>query len=137
MKNRSLYRLLDANINRATEGIRVIEDAYRFIYEDKKKFCVFRGLRHKIGEITQKEYPALVSSRDSREDSGRKIAEPGRENFKGLLAANFKRSQQAVRVLEEYSKLFSAKAGSEFKKIRFKLYTLEKKCMADVSGKIK
>ncbi|MBU0952742.1 MAG: thiamine phosphate synthase, partial [Elusimicrobia bacterium] len=33
----------------------------------------------------------------------------------------------ALRVLEEYSKLFSASAGSEFKKIRFKLYTLEKK----------
>ena len=126
-RRHSIYRLLDANLNRASEGIRVIEDTYRFIYNDKKLFIALRILRHKLNEITKKAYPELILSRNSRQDSGRNIVEQGRKNLKALLAANFKRVEQALRVLEEYSKMFSASAGSEFKKIRFKLYTLEKK----------
>ncbi len=32
---RTIYRIIDANLNRASEGLRVIEDGVRFILDDR------------------------------------------------------------------------------------------------------
>ncbi|OGS20421.1 MAG: hypothetical protein A2252_10305 [Elusimicrobia bacterium RIFOXYA2_FULL_39_19] len=126
-KNKNLYRLLDANLNRASEGLRVIEDSLRFIYNNKDLFSTFRTIRHKINKLSSKAYPKLILSRDSQRDSGREIQEKSkRESLGILLAANFKRVEQALRVLEEYSKLIAPDSAVEFKKARYSVYNLEK-----------
>lgn len=125
-----VLRLLDANLNRCREGLRVLEDTARFMWEDGELFESFRRERHALDVVTRKLYPELVASRNSERDRGRGVAEGGRERFESVVAANLRRCEESLRVLEEYGKLFSARAGARFKKIRFKMYDLEKRALA-------
>jgi hypothetical protein len=125
--NDKYYRLVDANLNRAREGLRVIEDTARFVLAREAAYKKARGLRHKLDAITREVYPLLLAKRDAERDAGRKIKEGKREDLKAVLAANFRRSQEAIRVLEEYSRLIAPGAGPALKEIRFSVYALEKK----------
>ncbi len=125
-KDKSVFRLLDANLNRCREGLRVLEDTARFVQNDPRFFRLFRRERHKLDILTRKLYPELIAARDSQDDEGRVIRESARPNIGALIFANFRRCEESLRVLEEYGKLFSARAGSEFKEIRFAVYRMER-----------
>lgn len=43
-----IERLIDANLNRIKEGIRVIEDVNRYIYDDAALSSTLKQLRHKL-----------------------------------------------------------------------------------------
>jgi thiamine-phosphate pyrophosphorylase len=120
-------RLLDANLNRAREGLRVLEDTARFLWADASTYKRLRALRHRLHEATALSYKRLVHARDSGDDPGRRIPEGGRASVAAIVAANMRRAQEAVRVLEEYGKIFSKGAGAEFKAIRYALYREEKR----------
>ena len=122
-------RLLDANLNRAREGLRVVEDTVRFLWNDKKNYERFRGLRHELHDLTRKSYKILIAARDSVDDVGREIKETGRSSVSAVVSANLRRAQEAVRVLEEYGKVFSRGAAEKFKRIRYRLYQEEKKVL--------
>ncbi len=128
-KKQNIHRVLDANINRAREGLRVLEDVARFIFIDRKTTDTLRSCRHKLDQSVRKIYPQLLIARDSGDDLGRTFKEAKRNNLEGLVIANFKRVEEAVRVMEEFAKLISARHGSIFKGIRFKMYQAEKKLM--------
>lgn len=132
MKNRELYRIIDANLNRAREGLRVIEDGARFIFNDKKLTGEIGKLRHGLDIISRKVYPELIGARDSVQDVRARQKEKKRKDLEGLFTANFRRIEEAMRVLEEFSKLISSSAGYKFKKIRFRLYIIEKQMMRKV-----
>ncbi len=126
----SIYRIADANFNRAREGLRVVEELARFALNDAFLAGKLKSIRHQL-RLIQQEWPGgvekFMSGRDSQTDVGfysRAEKEFERLNFLELSLANFKRAQEAMRVLEEYAKFIST--GSEFKKIRFELYDLEK-----------
>jgi thiamine-phosphate pyrophosphorylase len=134
MKKNKSYRLLDANLNRAREGLRVIEDTARFLLGDARLCRKIRSMRHALAEVSCGVYPSLIGSRDSVSDTGRSVPEGGRKNIGAIIAANFRRVEEALRVLEEYSKLVSPDAGSRFKDLRYETYCLEKK-MAGIFGR--
>jgi len=127
------YRLLDANLNRAREGLRIIEDVVRFLYNDKELSRKLRNIRHELSIITGKIYPRLLKSRDSENDVGLTFKEGKRKNLRDILIANFRRAEEGIRVLEEFSRLISADAGDRLKKIRFKVYTIEKEIVTRIS----
>jgi thiamine-phosphate pyrophosphorylase len=127
------HRLLDANLNRAREGLRVIEDVVRFLYNDKELSRKLRNIRHELSIITGKIYPRLLKSRDSENDVGLTFKEGKRKNLRDILIANFRRAEEGIRVLEEFSRLISADAGDRLKKIRFKVYTIEKEIVTRIS----
>lgn len=124
----NIYRALDANLNRAAEGLRVLEDAVRFVLNDAPLTDRLKNLRHsllaQINHIPGKE--KLIISRDSERDVGARIAEQSREEFEDLLVANFRRVQEAVRSLEEFVKLISPTRAEKFRQLRFQTYTVEK-----------
>lgn len=122
-----VLRLLDANLNRAREGLRVVEDTARFVWKDGLTYVRLRKIRHELQQIAARQYRALVSGRNSEEDAGRTIRERSRRSLQDVAIANIRRAQEAVRVLEEYSKVFGSSSASRFKKIRFRLYVEEKK----------
>lgn len=124
-----IFRLLDANLNRCREGLRVLEDTARFVWDDEGLFRAFRRERHRLDAITRERYPALVRARDSRSDRGRTTKEGGRAGPDAVVAANLRRCQEALRVLEEYDKIFPRNAAGEFKRIRFRIYGLEKRIL--------
>jgi thiamine-phosphate pyrophosphorylase len=121
------YRVFDANLNRSREGLRVIEDTARFVLEDAQLYKQARSLRHRLDKATRKIYTVLLHERDAHADAGRVIKEGKRESINAVLSANFRRVEESMRVLEEYSRMVIPPAGAEFKAIRFATYILEKK----------
>jgi hypothetical protein len=118
-------RLLDANLNRLREGIRVVEDIYRYIFNDKQTAIQLKTLRHKSRiEL----YHQLLDSRDIQNDVLKvsTTSEQNRTDLNSILIANFKRAQESARVLEEFGKLIDTDTSENFKIIRYELYHLEK-----------
>lgn len=119
-------RLIDANLNRLREGIRVVEDIYRYILNDKDTSSRLKELRH---NSRVDFYDKLLESRDIKNDvlKTSTTSEKTRENLISILVANFKRAQESSRVLEEFCKLYDSSLSEIFKNIRYELYDIEKK----------
>jgi len=125
-----LFRVVDANLNRLKEGIRVIEDIARYVHNDKELATSLKNLRH-LCRIEPLE--ALLASRDSVNDVLRPSmqSEMNRTDLRSILIANYKRAQESSRVLEELYKIIDSALSEQFKHIRYELYTLEKKNLLD------
>jgi thiamine-phosphate pyrophosphorylase len=133
-----LARILDASANRAREGLRVAEDYVRFVLDDPGLTKRFKEVRHRLAEAERGlDAHVLVGARDTREDVGTHIMTPSeqiRENPRAVLAANFKRIGEALRSLEEYSKLIDIWLAGRFEVLRYDVYTLEKLTMTAVAA---
>ena len=129
--DKEVYRILDVNLNRASEGLRVIEDGVRFVLNECRLTHEVREIRHcltkKFKEIPGLDSGKLLAAREAEEDVGKKLGGEERENLKDLIRANFRRVEEAQRSLEEFGKLLSPALGQNFKELRFKVYSLEKK----------
>ena len=127
-------RLIDANLNRLREGIRVLEDIARYILNDLPLASSLKALRHKARIDDLNHLQSLLQHRDIKNDI-LKISTPSekkRENLHDIALANFKRSEESARVLEEIFKLDSIIEIAEsnevceiFKAIRYGLYDIE------------
>jgi thiamine-phosphate pyrophosphorylase len=127
-----LPRLIDANLNRTTEGLRVCEDIARFMLNERTLSGCFKSLRHGVGELSKRLYAKkniLLKSRNVKKDVGKKTAynENKRAGIPDVFHANIQRAKESLRVLEETTKLVDTKVAEGFKKIRFRVYELEKK----------
>lgn len=122
--NENYLRLIDANLNRLREGIRVVEDIFRYVYNDKQMALKLKELRH-LSRL--ENYIELLETRDVKNDVLRSSikSEQNRTDLYSILIANFKRAQESSRVLEEFCKLISIKDSENFKYIRYELYNLE------------
>ena len=125
-----LYRVIDANLNRLKEGIRVVEDILRYRDNNKELSSKLKELRH-LSKI--KETKELLKYRDVNNDVLRSSikSELNRSNIDSIIIANFKRSQESSRVLEELYKLENIEYSENFKYIRYELYSLEKRVLID------
>jgi len=126
-----LERLIDANANRASEGIRVLEDLARFVL-DRADLCArLKDERHAL----RAALPAIgstperrLASRDTAHDAGTTIStqhESDRSDDRSVAIAGAKRAQEALRALEEVAKVRSG-SGAAFERIRYALYDLER-----------
>ncbi|MCL2485730.1 MAG: thiamine-phosphate pyrophosphorylase [Endomicrobia bacterium] len=122
----STLRILDANLNRCREGLRVVEDSLRYVLNDGALYKKIRNIRHNTDKILRSGYASLIKERDSITDSGRKMPETIKKNLSDIIIANFKRAQESLRVLEEYSKAIFPENSPLFKKQRYAAYNLEK-----------
>jgi hypothetical protein len=120
-----LFRVIDANLNRLKEGIRVIEDIARYLHNDKALATQLKTLRH---QSRIEDLRNLLASRDSVNDVLRPTvaSEMNRSDVESILIANYKRAQESARVLEELYKIVDPERSEQFKTIRYSLYTLEK-----------
>lgn len=129
--DKQVYRILDANFNRLREALRVIEEYYRFIVENESVCVSLKQMRHTLTAMEKAiGQNALLYGRDTAADclaSATRPEEMNRACTGDILNANFKRAQEASRVIEEYSKICGAGNGcEEAKRIRFELYALQK-----------
>ena len=122
--NENYLRLIDANLNRLREGIRVVEDIFRYVYNEKQTALKLKELRH-LSRL--ENYIELLETRDVKNDVLRSSikSEQNRTDLYSILIANFKRAQESSRVLEEFCKLISIEDSENFKYIRYELYNLE------------
>ncbi|KJJ84195.1 thiamine-phosphate pyrophosphorylase [Candidatus Omnitrophus magneticus] len=135
-----VYRIVDANLNRVMEGIRVAEDIVRFATNNERLTRRLKNLRHDIfqaiKDLRKEHLKELVSSRDSIEDVGihSTKTEKQRESLVDLFLANTQRGKESLRVLEEVLKLFEQELSQNFKRFRFRLYEIEKSAVKDLQS---
>ena len=144
-------RMIDANLNRSSEGLRVLEDVARFLLNDAELRQRLRTLRHDLAQETKSLRVGLLSQRDSEHDVGHHYPIPPAEkelnmnttSLQGLLdlvTANAKRVEESLRVVEELAKLphiSSMLNSASFEQARFALYDLERDLISRISRRDK
>ena len=134
MDKKNIYRILDANLNRAREGIRVTEEVARLYFDDAALSSKFKKLRHELTRVAKRSFDEkkLLTFRDSEKDvgaDGMGEFEKKRSDLGSIVQANLRRAQEASRVLEEFGKLISPDSARAFKRIRFRLYRMEQEML--------
>jgi thiamine-phosphate pyrophosphorylase len=132
--DRRTDRIIDVNLNRLSEGLRVVEDVVRLGLEKPRLLAGVRSLRTRIGRETRALRKRVILSRQSETDLGRgdRFDRTKRKSLEDVLLANFKRAEEAARVLEEVLKVAEPKLAGKFKAARFRLYDLEKRASDEV-----
>ncbi|MDR0535696.1 MAG: thiamine phosphate synthase [Puniceicoccales bacterium] len=124
---RQMNRILDANLNRAAEALRVLEESARFVLADASLAAALRDARHRLCRSLSARSDELLAARDTCNDPG--AATPSapvpRHELAEIISANSKRLQQALRVLAEYGADTGVTAG--FESLRYEAYTLEQR----------
>jgi thiamine-phosphate pyrophosphorylase len=142
-------RIIDANLNRSSEGLRVLEDIARFLLNDVELRQRLRTLRHDLAQETKSLSIRLLSQRDSEHDVGQSLSSAERklameitalQELMDLVKANAKRVQESLRVVEELAKLPEISPmlnSARFEQARFDLYTLERDLISRLSRRDK
>jgi thiamine-phosphate pyrophosphorylase len=133
-----LYRLIDANANRAREGLRVMEDLARFVLDDGPLVGDIKALRHALRDALDAipgGQARMLASRDTPGDVGTSIKASGEGERSGvvdLASAAGKRVGEALRAIEEGAKALGADwAGVE--RLRYAHYDLERRLVMALS----
>ncbi|MFC1974545.1 thiamine phosphate synthase [Chloroflexota bacterium] len=130
-ESEQIRRIIDANLNRIGEGLRLLEDLARLILNDAKLTEQLKTMRHEILESNWSFNQQLLQARNSEGDVGINIEAPGGEKQRELpitAVANARRVQESLRTLEELAKVPGTTPeldADKFKQARFNLYTIE------------
>ena len=144
-------RIIDANLNRSSEGLRVLEDIARFLLNNAELRQRLRALRHDLAQETKSLRVGLLSWRDSEHDVGhpypisraekeRNMKTTSPPGLLDLVTANAKRVEESLRVIEELAKLphiSSMLNSASFEQARFVLYALERDLISRISRRHK
>jgi thiamine-phosphate pyrophosphorylase len=123
--------MLDANVNRAREAMRVMEDAARFALNDEAISAEMKSLRHDLrGALASLPEGWLEANRDTPRDVGTSISnesEMTRGNLPDVVIAAGKRLTEALRVIEEFGKTIDAGLAREIESLRYRAYDLDQR----------
>ncbi|NNF99340.1 MAG: thiamine phosphate synthase [Desulfobacteraceae bacterium] len=135
MKN-PIGRGIDANLNRVSEGLRVVEDICRFVLANQVLQQKTKTMRHSLNSLVSVD--DYLSNRNARMDVGRKSSgdlENSRSGAADLVKANSRRVQEGLRSLEEFFKLEDVTMSGKLKSLRYQAYDLEKAALVSLSGR--
>ncbi|MCK4752510.1 MAG: thiamine phosphate synthase [Planctomycetes bacterium] len=128
--DRAIYRIIDANFNRAREAIRVIEEFCRFFLNSALLTERAKQFRHELSAcLDELDTSKLISSRDTLTDVG--VGQTvnnqlQRTNLKDCFTAACKRLTEALRTIAETTQTLSPSVSETVEKLRYTAYTLEK-----------
>ncbi len=131
-----MLRLIDANIDRLGEGLRVLEDVARFLLNDAVLCRRLKTLRHKLVRDVQPLEQELLAARRVAEDVGAPAKLPAgaeHQDLVALVTANSRRVQESIRVLEEFARLSTAPIvvkPAKLQQFRFEVYDLEQELVS-------
>jgi len=129
-------RIIDANLNRIGEGLRLLEDIARLLLNDAGLTQRLKTMRHELITGDWSFNRQLLNARDSEADVGINIEAPEQEKPRELplmVVANSRRVQESLRTVEELAKLpdITPKLDPEkFKQARFNLYSIERNLLS-------
>lgn len=130
MCNRPTFRILDANINRAREAIRLVEDYCRFCLDNKDLATTAKAIRHQLTKVTGRLPAAdLLACRDVEADVGIGLKVEGqmtRTALEDCLVAGCKRLTEALRVIAETSRTIDQQVADTIEQLRYRAYALER-----------
>ncbi len=122
-------RAVDANANRAREGLRVCEDVCRFLWDDAAATRGLREVRHALSAVLREWMGEAVAARDTAGDvaASSRFDRPVRGGSEDIFFANIQRVKEALRVLEEFAKWLRPSSAGDIKRLRYRVYDLEKR----------
>jgi thiamine-phosphate pyrophosphorylase len=127
---RFVYRIIDANFNRAGEGLRLVEEFCRFALNSPALTGRARHLRHDLSAAVRRLGTGrLLAARDTLGDvglEGEQASMDRRLTGGDCLAAAFRRLAEALRTLGEMVKTIDREAAGDIERLRYAAYTLEK-----------
>jgi len=135
---KEIFRIIDANLNRSREGLRVCEEITRFALNSPSLTKELKSVRHSVTSLAKPyllKSEGAVQSRDSESDVGRRArskSEMRRLSTADIFAANIERVKESLRVLEEFFKLIDRKSSRRFTRLRFKAYEIEGKAVKQI-----
>ncbi|TWT48353.1 thiamine phosphate synthase [Botrimarina hoheduenensis] len=133
-----VLRTLDASLNRAAEGLRVVEDYARFIRDDALLTEQLKRLRHGLAELGRVfPWQDRLALRETASDVGVSIStlsETCRASAEEVCIASLERSQQALRSLEEFAKTVDGAPSAGFERLRYETYQIAKAIAAGQRG---
>ena len=134
-----IKRIIDVNLNRFNEGMRVIEELFRFYFDDPQMTKISKTFRHDFTSFLKKRFKItqLYISRDIAMDVGKTISteeEIIRIGVEDIFYANAGRVKEAIRTVEEYLKLYDKELSKKVERLRYRFYDIEKK-MAEFFNK--
>jgi thiamine-phosphate pyrophosphorylase len=138
MENITL-RIIDANLNRTAEGLRVLEDIARLGLNKGEISSRLKTMRHSMVQTSPELQQQLVWSRDAAADVGKDTKVTGETEGKKLqdiLVANARRVQESLRVLEELVKapgIPDELNTDNYRQARFELYKIEQEMLAQLT----
>jgi thiamine-phosphate pyrophosphorylase len=120
-----IYQIIDANLDRAREGLRVLEDWARFALGENDSVKKIKNFRQILGKNHLEVYK---QSRNFIEDECKGLTH--QEQFKRntpdqIISSNAGRVQEALRVIEEFSRQHSHELSKIAAEIRYEIYSLE------------
>jgi len=125
----AIERLLDANLDRAREGLRVLEDWCRFVLHRPDLVARLKDPRQRLGQAHRLAYKL---ARHAATDEAAGFTHPAqleRGDPLAVVAANAARVQEALRVVEEFGRALDPSLAQEAARIRYSLYDLEVECL--------
>ena len=125
------FRILDANLNRAREALRVMEEYARFVLDDAVLTADLKKTRHELAtKVPKSVETSLTRYRDITHDVGREAQTPTeyrRPVTASVVVAAGKRLSEALRAIEEYGKTIDPDFASAIEMIRYQGYELERR----------
>ena len=133
----SIHRLIDANLDRVVEGLRVVGELLRFVAEREDLTASVRDLRHNVVAAIQR-VPQLqkraIAARDSESDVGRGLASSSYRDVLDVAHANWSRAQESIRTLEEVSRAYVPGLADALGPLRYDAYVLEQATLSCLSA---
>ncbi len=124
------YSLLDANLGRAREGLRVLDETARFLWSDRELFKQIKDVRHQLVEIEQVIGAAHLLSGRHGEDVGGPDNEivftMSAPSLWSIIQANSNRVTEAMRVLEQVGPIYFPTVVEKIIRLRYEVYGLQK-----------
>ncbi len=120
-----IFQIIDANLDRAREGLRVLEDWARFGLGKEDLVIKIKNFRQILGKNHLEIYK---TSRNHVEDQCKGLSHADQINRKTsskIISSNAARVQEALRVIEEFSRVQNNKLSKIASDIRYEIYTLE------------
>jgi thiamine-phosphate pyrophosphorylase len=133
-----LARIVDVNLNRARESLRILDDYARFVRNDQLLTAEIKQLRHDlVAASTILPDRLLLAARDTLGDVGTSLTtstEGTRDSANHVAVVNVKRLQEALRSLEEYGKALNQMFAASIESVRYRAYTIERAILVGLAA---
>jgi thiamine-phosphate pyrophosphorylase len=120
-----IHQIIDANLDRAREGLRVLEDWARFGVGENDCVAKIKNYRQILGKNHLEIYK---QSRNHIEDQCKGLTHQEQINRGSpaqIISSNAGRVQEALRVIEEFSRVHNHELSKIASEIRYEIYTIE------------
>ncbi len=120
-----IFQIIDANLDRAREGLRVLEDWARFGLGNNDYVTRLKNFRQILGKNHLEIYKLTRNYIEDQSKGLTHLEQFNRKTPEQIISTNAGRVQEALRVVEEFSRQHNYELSKIASEIRYEIYTIE------------